>query len=328
MKTFLAVLLLAVAAHAQLVRVPLYKMETVRRQMANTGLPFKDLSQLSNKYNMMNNNRLGAPWPINMSDYLDAQYYGPISLGTPPQEFTVVFDTGSADLWVPSSQCGFLDIACKFHRKYDSSKSSTYKKNGTKWAIQYGSGSCSGFVSNDVIELGALKAKNQSFGEATAEPGLTFVAAKFDGILGLGYPTITRISKVPVFEKIVQQGLVTDAVFSVYLALSVGNNGTYCTNCAAIADTGTSLIAGPSAEIAKLQLQIGAAPFASGEPLILFFHPPQVQQGTVTLCISGFIGLDVPPPAGPLWILGDPFLRTYYSKFDRTNNQLGFATAV
>ena len=113
----------------------------------------------------------------------------------------------------------------QLHAKYDSSASSSYKANGTEFAIRYGSGSLEGFVSRDTVTIGDLVIKNQDFAEATKEPGLAFAFGKFDGILGLGYDTISVNHIVPPFYNMLAQGLLDQPIFSFRLGSSDQDGG-------------------------------------------------------------------------------------------------------
>ncbi|KAM5137916.1 cathepsin D-like [Mantella aurantiaca] len=391
---FVLLLCALVLPGSTIIRIPLTKFTSIRRTLTQSAGDVKKLigDEGYNKY-YPGFPQKGGPTPETLKNYLDAQYYGEIGIGTPPQKFTVVFDTGSSNLWVPSIHCSLLDIACLIHHKYDSSKSSTYVKNGTDFSIQYGSGSLSGYLSQDTVTIGNLAVKGQLFGEAIKQPGVTFIAAKFDGILGMAYPRISVDGVPPVFDNIMKRKLIENNLFSFYLnrnpesqpggelllggtdpkyytgnfnylnvtrkayweihmdQLGVGKQLTLCKGgCAAIVDTGTSLITGPKDEVIALQKAIGATPLTQGEYMVQCDQVPslpiisltlggkaytltgeqytlKVKQGSQTICVSGFMGLDIPPPAGPLWILGDVFIGQYYTVFDRANDRVGFAKA-
>nr|XP_035924021.1 napsin-A isoform X2 [Halichoerus grypus] len=293
---------------------------------------------------------LGAPSPgdkpilVPLSNYMNVQYYGEIGLGTPPQNFSVVFDTGSSNLWVPSIRCHFFSVPCWFHHRFNSKASSSFQPNGTKFAIQYGTGKLDGILSEDKLTIGGIKGASVIFGEALWEPSLVFTFAHFDGILGLGFPILAVGGVRPPLDTLVDQGLLDKPVFSFYLnSVNVDTGLTLCAQgCAAILDTGTSLITGPTEEIQALHAAIGGLSLLLGEYLIQCSKIPtlppisfllggvwfnltaqdyviQIARGGVRLCLSGFQALDMPPPAGPLWILGDVFLRSYVAVFDRGN---------
>ena len=65
--------------------------------------------------------------------------------------------------------------------------------------------------------MAGLCVQDQTFAEATHEPGLSFLAAKFDGIRGMGFPTISVLGDNPVFNNMVEQGLVEEPIFSFYI---------------------------------------------------------------------------------------------------------------
>jgi len=394
MKSALLVAASAAGAAAAIHRMPLKKV-ALADQISHMSIQ-DQARHLQQKYmggNSIVDQALKTPYTgdgkighaVPVENFLNAQYFSEISLGTPPQTFKVVLDTGSSNLWVPGSECS--SIACYLHTKYDASSSSTYKKNGTKFEIRYGSGELSGYISNDVFQIGDLKVKHQDFAEATSEPGLAFAFGRFDGIMGLGYDTISVKGVVPPFYNMIDQGLLDEPVFSFYLgdtneqqeseatfggideshytgkliklplrrkaywevdldAITFGKETAEMDNTGVILDTGTSLIALPSTIAELLNKEIGAKKGFNGQYTIECDKRASLPDLTFTLtghnftigptdyilevqgsCISSFMGMDFPEPMGPLAILGDAFLRRWYSVYDLGNNAVGLAAS-
>jgi saccharopepsin len=340
---------------------------------------------LGNPQEVIRENLVKGGHGVPLSDYQNLQYYAPISLGTPAQDFKVVLDTGSSNLWVPGTACN--SIACFLHKKYDATASSTYKANGSEFAIRYGSGSLEGYVSQDVLRIGDLKVTKQDFAEATKEPGLAFAFGKFDGILGLGYDTISVNHIVPPFYNMLHQKLLDEPIFSFRLGSSEDDGGecvfggiddqaytgkiTYVPvrrkgyweveleqigfgdevleleGTGAAIDTGTSLIVMPSDVAEMLHKEIGATKSWNGQYTVDCATVPDLPDFTLWFdgkpyplkgeeyilnaggtCISSFTGMDIPAPVGPLWIVGDTFLRKYFTVYDLGRNAVGFAKST
>lgn len=176
--------------------VPLYKLDHRRDNITSFRMGHNSMGwKIPRRPHTVSFSRHGAdPKEIMMNNLMDVQYYGPIQIGTPPQVFHVCFDTGSANLWVPSAKCTTHNLACHSHSTYDATKSSTYIRDGRDFSIEYGSGEMSGYVSNDTLTLGGVTLDSVSFVEAIEEPGDDFVYAEFDGILGMGLPNLSILN--------------------------------------------------------------------------------------------------------------------------------------
>ncbi|XP_075086010.1 cyprosin isoform X2 [Nicotiana tabacum] len=153
---------------------------------------------------------------VYLKNYMDVQYFAEIGIGSPPQNFAVVFDTGSSNLWVPSSKCIF-SIACYLRSRYRSRLSTTYTKIGKSCKIPFGTRSVRGFFSQDNTKVGNAVIKQQVFTEVTREGFFTFLRAQYDGVLGLGFQDAAAGRVTPVWYNMLLQSIVTKPIFSFWL---------------------------------------------------------------------------------------------------------------
>eukprot|EP00746_Dinoflagellata_sp_MGD_P017033 gnl/MRDRNA2_/MRDRNA2_138838_c0_seq1.p1 gnl/MRDRNA2_/MRDRNA2_138838_c0~~gnl/MRDRNA2_/MRDRNA2_138838_c0_seq1.p1 ORF type:complete len:472 (-),score=84.61 gnl/MRDRNA2_/MRDRNA2_138838_c0_seq1:212-1627(-) len=389
------------SAAGGVIDVPLKHVPKTASELKDSALRRADRFQLLSSLHMSANAMVvplsvskNALRSVSLIDFLDSEYFGVVEIGTPPQKFQVIYDTGSDRLWVPSTTCR----KCKKFPRFDSSKSSTFVKNGTSFVNVYGSGACAGHVSRDKVNVAGIDIDAFLFGEVTKESADTFHDAPFDGIIGMGpngdFPMPLQAMK--------DQGKIEQNIFGTYLAshgksgslLSIGgansmkytgdiswtphldshyvNNligdghwviratdikvGSKSTGMAAdmVVDTGTSLLCGPTDQVDELVERI------TGEGMIGYLVEMGVTVGmdcsavhtlpTITFTFSGkdfelgpdfymitaknkegkeechlgiqSLGQNVP------WILGDPFLRKYYTVWDGEKKRVGFALAV
>ncbi|KAK9692098.1 hypothetical protein RND81_09G240600 [Saponaria officinalis] len=153
---------------------------------------------------------------INLQNYMNAQFYAEIGIGTPPQKFAVVFDTSTPVLWVPSSKCSSSE-ACHRHSKYNSDTSRSHAEIGTPCEIIYGTTvTLDGFLSQDNIEVGRILVKNSVFVEVTKVESPVLATAKFDGVVGLGFQDASGVNVTPIWHTMVEQGLLSRKLFSMH----------------------------------------------------------------------------------------------------------------
>ncbi|CAH6793750.1 pepsin A-5 [Phodopus roborovskii] len=378
-----------VALSECLVKIPLMKIKSMRENLRENN-KLKDYLEKyprSHAHELLKQHWNPAVTYEPLKNYLDLAYIGIISIGTPPQEFKVVLDTGSAYLWVPSIYCS--SPACAHHKVFNPLQSSTLLLSGQPVNVAYGSGEMSGFLAYDSVKIGDLTVVAQAFGLSVEEPGTSMEYAVFDGILGLGYPDLSLQGILPVFDNLWMQGLIPQNLFAFYLSskdekgsmlmlggvdpsyysgdlhwvpvskpsywqLALDNismNGVVIAcegGCQGIMDTGTSLLTGPRNSILNIQNLIGAKVPSDGEyvvkcdtintlPDIVFtindvaYPVPAsayIRKGHSHNCYSNFEeGIDDHLDS-EMWVLGDVFLRLYFTVFDRANNRIGLAPAV
>lgn len=340
------------------------------------------------------NSKIRAPPP--------QQLFGSVYVGTPPQSFSVAFDTGSANLVLPASKCN--SIACRSHRSYEPTKSATYRDivaiddwdsplppDGSREAVSlsFGAGQLTGDLVQDKVCLGSDDSLCASTGliEATEMSDEPFSLFPYDGILGLGLPGNSLQKYFNFLGNLAEDEVLSANRFGVWLATArdkteseiifgdvafdrmvgdliwhpvilpkddmpgmwmikmddVSVEGVDLAQCGehgcqAVFDSGTNVISGPTpmmkAVAAELNVDEGCSNYDALPTLGFTFggikmhlDPEDYVVRANGGCFHQLVPIDIPPPKGPLVLLGTPFLRRYYTAYDREALQVGLAFA-
>ncbi|KAH7914884.1 aspartic peptidase domain-containing protein [Hygrophoropsis aurantiaca] len=228
----------------------------------------------------------------------DIYWYGNITIGTPPVTFSMDFDTGSSDLFIPSPDCA----TCGGFTVYNATASSTSKELGQYVGLIYGDqSSVIGLTYTDTVSIAGYTAKNQTIVAALEySSGFTNSSVVSDGLMGMAFGSIGKSTSSPLVQTLIAQNAIPEPVFAFKLAQSgselriggvnsalykgdftytnvtnagywqidvesVSANGTQIlSNVSAIVDSGTTVITGDTASVSKLYAAVGGVALGDG----------------------------------------------------------------
>eukprot|EP00411_Alexandrium_monilatum_P011045 CAMPEP_0175327712 /NCGR_PEP_ID=MMETSP0093-20121207/75185_1 /TAXON_ID=311494 /ORGANISM="Alexandrium monilatum, Strain CCMP3105" /LENGTH=412 /DNA_ID=CAMNT_0016624747 /DNA_START=100 /DNA_END=1340 /DNA_ORIENTATION=+ len=221
--------------------------------------------------------------------------------------------------------------------------------------ITFGTGQVAGDFFRDRLCIGDSICIDANFIAADRESAEPFQEIPFDGIMGLGFKDLSmgdgfnsQTASSPFTDgRRGQRGDlwgIQAGVPRLRHRLGSGEEGVLlagglCSGgCQVAVDTGTSMLAGPSELVDRLSNMLGAKDdcsnfdslpkigFQIGDQ-VLNLRPDDYMDRSASDCSFSLMALDVPPPKGPLFIFGDPFLRRFVTIFDRKGPRVGFAVA-
>ncbi|CAI5479440.1 unnamed protein product [Closterium sp. Yama58-4] len=299
---------------------------------------------------------------VRLSNYLNMQFYGTVSIGTPPQRFSMLFDTGSSDTWVPSSTCR-TNIACYTHNRFNSSKSKSFKTTGEPFLAR----TCHHtYAHASHTHAHASHTKTMQEQGLLPKPLFSFWmnqngGSKAGGEVMFGGVNPARYSGSHTFTPVVGSGRYWNIRMG-KVKMGAMTIASCSSGCDAVPDTGTSLIIGPTAAIHQIYSQMGISMCSSPPCAVPCTQVPAlpplsftIEGRTFTLsprqyvlqvaqpsdprsgggrsggtaCFAAFVGMDFAiSPNGHAWILGDTFLMAYHSIFHFGKPmRVGFATS-
>jgi len=165
--------------------------------------------------------RLEKYGKLKVKNFMTTQYFAPVSIGNPPQTFSLVIDTGSSNLWVYSKACH--SWACIGKAQFNIEESNTAKAvHGRDMTIRYGGGFIRAHLVQDQVRLGGDLTVKQVF-------GTTFRAAgqfgRSDGIMGLAMPALASPGTVNLVDNLMQHSadFKKSPMFSLFLSNKKGD---------------------------------------------------------------------------------------------------------
>ncbi|KAJ7722740.1 acid protease [Mycena maculata] len=146
----------------------------------------------------------------------DIGYLATIQLGTPPQNYLILMDSGSADFWVPSEACqSTAGGDCGNHLTLGSQSSSSFVATTNPFQVTYGTGAVEGAIISDDVTIAGLTLNNHTFGVTTQETtDFSDDSVPFDGLMGLALSSLSEQQTPTPVESLASNGLISDAITS------------------------------------------------------------------------------------------------------------------